>query len=324
MGLILLYHRVCDLESDPQRLAVRPDRFSKQLAVLSAQFTPVPLLELAEHARRNTLPRHAVAVTFDDGYADNLEQARPLLERFGVSATVFVASSYIGGEREFWWDDLERLLLTEGQLPQRLQMRVGRDTREWDLGSASVYGVDMCRRHAGWTVERRDHPTARHLVYRDLCGLLRTCSTADREAALEELASQAEGTQTPRGTHRPLSAADLSQLGDGGLVEIGAHSANHPTLSALPFWIQKEEIDSSKARVEALTGRRASAFAYPFGTPGDYTASTVDLVRDAGFACACVATPGRVEPGEDLLRLPRVIVRDWDVDEFRNRLKAWS
>jgi peptidoglycan/xylan/chitin deacetylase (PgdA/CDA1 family) len=262
-------------------------------------------------------------VTFDDGYADNLERAKPLLGECGVAATFFIASAYLGGEREFWWDDLERLLLTEGELPRVLRLRLGTETRQWDLGNAAVYEPAQRRRHAGWNVERRDDPTPRHRAYRDLCALLRTCPLPDREAVLHDLAGQARGVVSPRPTHCTLTAKGLSRLADNGALEVGAHSASHPALSSLALEAQEHEIVSSKSAIERATGRSARAFAYPFGTAADYTPATIDLVRRAGFSCACMATPGRVGAGTDPMRLPRMIVRDWDGGSFRDRLNAW-
>jgi peptidoglycan/xylan/chitin deacetylase (PgdA/CDA1 family) len=106
---ILLYHRVAELESDPQQLAVTPARFEEQLRVLRATCTPVALADVPRLLRARKLPKRPVAVTFDDGYRDNLHEAKPLLERHGVPATVFVASGYVGRGTEFWWDELERL-----------------------------------------------------------------------------------------------------------------------------------------------------------------------------------------------------------------------
>jgi peptidoglycan/xylan/chitin deacetylase (PgdA/CDA1 family) len=106
---ILLYHRVASVSSDPWRLAVPPDVFDRQLEVIAARFQPLPLRELVAGLRAGDLPARAVAVTFDDGYRDNLLAAKPLLERHGVPATVFVISGYIGSERDFWWDVLERV-----------------------------------------------------------------------------------------------------------------------------------------------------------------------------------------------------------------------
>src|SRR5690606_37807585 len=94
---VLLYHRVADAPRDPQQLAVAPERFAAHLEVLAATCTPVALGEAAARLRSpRGLPPRAVAVTFDDGYRDNLHTAKPLLERHGVPATVFVASGYVG------------------------------------------------------------------------------------------------------------------------------------------------------------------------------------------------------------------------------------
>jgi peptidoglycan/xylan/chitin deacetylase (PgdA/CDA1 family) len=100
---------VASVSSDPWRLAVPPELFEPQLEVIATRFRPMPLRELATGLRAGTLPPTAVAVTFDDGYRDNLLVAKPLLERYGIPATVFVISGYVGSGRDFWWDVLERV-----------------------------------------------------------------------------------------------------------------------------------------------------------------------------------------------------------------------
>ena len=101
--LVLLYHSIAEVPGDPLR--VSPERFGEQLDVLKELTEPVPLRDLAH---RGPSPRH-VAVTFDDGYADNLTTARPALERRGIPATIFVATGALRSGAEFWWDELERL-----------------------------------------------------------------------------------------------------------------------------------------------------------------------------------------------------------------------
>jgi peptidoglycan/xylan/chitin deacetylase (PgdA/CDA1 family) len=285
------------------------------------------LRALMATAADGTVPDRAVAVTFDDGYADNVEHAWPLLERHGVAATVFLTTAYLDGAREFWWDDLERQLLLPGELPRRLRLRIGGAAQEWDLESATVYDEEDYRRHADWHVGMTHDPTPRHRVYRRLCARLRSVSHEDREATLRELSSvRVPGSPDaggPRPTHRVLSRGEVARLAAGDLVEVGAHTETHPALSALPLAAQAAEIAGSKAQIERMTGRAATAFAYPFGGRNDYTPATVRLVRDAGFESACSVHPGVVEPGSDPFQVPRVLVRDWDPPTFARRLREW-
>ncbi len=322
-GLILLYHRIADLPSDPQLLAVTPYRFAQHLEVLRGYGCPVSLGEMRAAVREGRLPHRAVAVTFDDGYADNVEQGKPLLARYDIPATVFVTTSYLGGEREFWWDDLERLLLLPGRLPESLRLRIGPAVHEWCLGEAADYDEDQFRRHSGWSVACACDPSPRHGVYRLVYRLLRGVPNEVRAAALDELSSIAGVARAIRPTHRTLSPEGLLRLREGGLVDVGAHATTHSVLSALPAAAQRSEIVESKARVQEITGGEVASFAYPFGGRADYTRATVALVREAGFALACSNVDGLVRRRPDLLQLPRVLVRNWDAGTFAARLREW-
>lgn len=109
-GIILVYHRVTRLDPDPWGMAVSPANFSEQMEVISRYLAPTPTSMLAGHLRTRTLPRTSVAVTFDDGYADNLYNAMPVLERFEIPATLFITTGAIDHDSEFWWDELERIM----------------------------------------------------------------------------------------------------------------------------------------------------------------------------------------------------------------------
>src|ERR1051326_2045987 len=153
-ALILLYHRVVELSSDPYLLGVRPQRFAEHLEILRKHGRPMQLHQLAQALRDGNLPRRALVVTFDDGYADNLYTAKPLLERFEVPATIFVTTGYIGRDREFWWDELERLLLQPGILPETLRLNIGAGVCEWKLGDTVCYSEDDYQQHVSWTVAK--------------------------------------------------------------------------------------------------------------------------------------------------------------------------
>jgi peptidoglycan/xylan/chitin deacetylase (PgdA/CDA1 family) len=322
--LILLYHRVTALSSDPQLLTVTPEHFEQHLDVLRRNAEPMALQDMVDAWRMNRLPRKAVAVTFDDGYADNFHLAKPILKRCGVPATVYVTSGYVDSNREFPPDELERLFLQPGALPQQLTLTVNGCTHRWDLGESAYYSEDSYRNNRAWHVLKTEDPTPRQHVYRALCQLLHTLPDAGRQSILDALTDWAGRGPSCRETHRALRTDELLNLEEQNLIEIGSHTRQHPVLSALPLADQQAEIEASKLRLETILGHPIRSFAYPYGTPSDYTAETVRLVRMAGYDHACSNFEGVLQRDTDPWQLPRFLVRDWDGEEFSRRLSLWT
>jgi peptidoglycan/xylan/chitin deacetylase (PgdA/CDA1 family) len=311
-GVILLYHRVADLAPDPWGLAVHPERFAQQLEALLSFATPVHVDELA--AAPPAGGRLPVAITFDDGYRDNLTVALPALERAGWPATLFVAGH--GEAEDFWWDVLARFLVEAPAgaplmlpLPAGGHLRLPRDepppaaseTRAWRVGGEP------------------SHP--RFATYVRCWQALRDLRPADRERALEPVRG-ARATPAGAGPDGRLSDSDVAQLASSPLVRVGAHTLSHPRLSALGADERRSEIAGSRRRLEQLTGAPVRAFSYPFGGSGDYGRAAVRTVRRAGFGLACRNTPGVVDRGARRFELPRLFVRDEAADAFARRLMA--
>jgi peptidoglycan/xylan/chitin deacetylase (PgdA/CDA1 family) len=260
-------------------------------------------------------------LTFDDGYADNLHEAKPLLQRADAHATVFVSTGLLGQKDEFWSDELDRLLLQPGQLPETLELTIEGATHTWHLGSAAEYSEATQRRHKAWRFWHEPAPTARHALYRDIWSLLQPLPDLGRQKTLAELRHWCHTAVGGRPTHRVMTVDEVRTLEAEGLVELGSHTVTHPRLSALPANMQREELEDSKAVLEEIIGRPVTSFAYPFGSREMYTAETVWLVREAGYACACSNFPGLVEPHASVFELPRIRVHDWDGDEFERKLR---
>lgn len=292
--LILLYHRVTNLESDPQLLAVSPANFFDQMRYLKENF---PLVRLEQGA----VDKLAVAITFDDGYADNALEALPILEELQVPATFFVATDLIGTDREFWWDEVERLLLVEREYPPFLELTAGARYGRWETAT----------------------PAQRARCYRELLPLLRRDLPEQREEHLATLRLWAGAGAAGRATHRALSVEQLRRLAASPEATVGAHTLSHCSLSALPVSRQREEIAGSRARLEQWSGKPVQVFSYPFGTRQDYTVETVSLCREIGFARSCSAFPGQWRAGTDPQQLPRQVVRDWDLHTFKRQLSRF-
>lgn len=318
-AIILGYHRVAELETDPQLLSVTPRHFAEHLEVLRRHCEIAPLQEWASGQHSSDARSRSVIVTFDDGYADNFYEALPLLQAADCPATVFVTSGMIGDEREFWWDELERVLLTTPDLPKQLSLTLRGHHYVWQLTPATVKQNDSPQ----WHVLLKQEPTSRQAAYLELCRLLRTVGEDERSGALEILRRWANLKPVGRTSHRALTSSELSALASETLIEVGAHTVTHPSLASLSNTAQRVEINKSKTMLEDYVGKRVRSFSYPFGGHDDYNADTIHLVREAGYDYACANYPDLTYRNSDCYQLPRFLVRDWDGDQFAKQMEAW-
>ena len=318
---VLVYHRVASPALDPWSLAVTPEHFAEHVQVLARHATVVPLSALPAVVARRRAPRRCVAVTFDDGYADNLHAAVPSLERGEVPATVFVVAGALGGA-ELWWDRLARLLLSPGELPDRLTLSIGGVRHEWSFGTDGArQDASEAERHLAWRAGT-EPPTTRHAAFAEIWRRLQPLPRHEQDRLLGAIDAWAGGNRGVIDT-RMLTEDELGTLGAHPLVDIGGHTLSHPRLSALDAADQEREIVEGKRVLEAVVGRALSAFAYPFGRPDDFTADTVLRVQRAGFRLACANFSGTVDRSTDLFRLPRAYVHDCDGEAFERRLVEW-
>ena len=318
--LILLYHSIAEVESDPWSLSVSPAHFAEHLDVITSSHRPLPLSELVRRSADGRAPPDAVALTIDDGYANNLLAAKPLLERAGVPATVFIATGMLGGS-EFWWDELARLVLdTSGGSPLRLRFPDGE--REWPVVEESM-DADAMRVHRAWRASRDAPTTMRQRAFLELYRLMRALRPDERAAVMSELGAWS-GAASVGAPLRSLTEAELAELARGTLVEIGAHTVSHPVLATLPLDAQRSEMFESRARLTDLLDRPITSLAYPFGGPKEYSAGSVAIARELGFDLACANVHGALRPTTDRHELPRVMIRDWGGEELERRLRVYA
>jgi peptidoglycan/xylan/chitin deacetylase (PgdA/CDA1 family) len=314
--LILMYHRVTRVECDYWRLCVTPEKFSEHLQVLQEYGACMTVAQMVRLLKIGRLPRRAVAVTFDDGYADNLLEAKPLLERYDVPATFFLCPGLLDGSREFWWDELEHIILHPIRLPPDLRLNIEGKSFEYHMTSGVELTVENRRRHHGWHY-LKPPPTERHALYLAVWKVLWPLRHSQRRVWLDQLAVWSRVSVKPRMSHRPLSAAEVVSLARSTLVEIGAHTVTHSSLPAQRPEIQRAEIFQSKAACETLCGREVTSFSYPFG---DSVPATANLVRDAGFTSACTIGVAPITRGTNCFQLPRLAIKNWDGTELEWRL----
>jgi peptidoglycan/xylan/chitin deacetylase (PgdA/CDA1 family) len=270
---IIRHHRVFPDDARPlYRIGVSASVLEAQLGLL-ARLGRVPLTVSEGLARaREGRPGHWVAMTFDDGYADNVERALPLLEAAGARATFYLTAGLMETRTAPWWDDLAHRL---GGAPGPVTVPFGA-ARAFELGS------HRSRAHA-------------------LESLLSDFRVPPDEQT-ERLRALGERTGVRAAAACELATWDLAaRLPERGM-EIGAHTMRHPYLSLLDEDAQREEIEGSALLIERRLGVRPSGLAYP---GGDYDARTVRVVEAAGLAHAVTTRAGDAGPSSPRFELRR-------------------
>lgn len=299
---ILMYHRVAEERFDPWGLAVHPSRFAEQMEWLANNRAPLSLTEFAHRHKEGRLSTEAVAITFDDGYACSAEIAAPLLNRLGIPATIFLPTALIRRGREFWWDDLERIILGSSQ-----------EQLLWHGETVRLGARDSSDRD--WSVDKPPR-TERQQAFHFFWSRFRAMRYAECESSLEQLRAQAEIPIEPRPSHRPMSVAEARSL-RLTMFEFGSHGLTHPDLPTLSDAEKVDEISESIDDCLQLIGRVPRTFAYPYGRrdPRDE-----QLAAEAGYDCACTAESGLVSRSASNFALPRLAVGNWSAATFRQRL----
>lgn len=294
---ILNYHQVL-AKPDPLR-PWEPDRtkFDWHMALLSRHFRPLSLIEALDRIEDGTLPARAVCVTLDDGYLNNLEVALPILDRYQIPATVFVATAFSGGDN-MWNDRIIDLLAS----------------MKTDTIDLEPVGLGRCTLNS---------VTRRRQLANQIISQLKYLAFEDRLKKVDELYAVNGSISETRKMMRPVEVAELSRAG----IEIGGHTHNHPILKGMTPDQQREEIGRNKALLEAWTGKPVLGFAYPNGRFGkDMDTQNLSMIRALGFRYAVSTDAGYTTRDSDRFALRRFTPWDAIALKFHARmlLNLWA
>lgn len=309
---ILMYHRVASPPVDPWGLAVSPENFRSQLQALKRRRTTLSMDDFAARLRKGTLPADAVALTFDDGYLDNLEQAKPILEEEGVPATILVTTGWLDSQNLFWWDALTQMILLNRE-PISGRLVIAGEEIVFDIGSADDWEPRSTWR--SWDPPRSE----REKLYVELWTKLQRLDEAAREGHVRELAAVL-GDVTAGDADRVMTRDELAGL-SSDFVDVGAHAVTHQPLTSMPPGARKREIAEGRDDCAAVVGKPMRGFAYPHG---DLDEETRDIVRDLGFDWACTTESRSVPRAADVLALPRIMAHDVPGDDLLRHIERES
>ena len=277
---VLLYHRVTSLDRDVHRLAVSPQAFRSQLEALTRDWRVVPLAELMPAAVFGRAPDGHVALTFDDGYLDNLDLVLPVLEEFSAPATFFLTTESLGAPGRYWWDVLEAVLLDNPALGGEVMLEIDGAPRRFSTLDAG----------------------ARRAAHDALYGILKASAPSRRDAIVGQLAALGACDRFDS-MARPLLLDEVRRLARHPLVEIGAHTVHHLSLSVAAADDLYRDVFECRSALERAIGRAVPHFAYPYG---DLSPAAVQAVQSAGFSGAVTCEERALRRREHPLRVPRL------------------
>jgi peptidoglycan/xylan/chitin deacetylase (PgdA/CDA1 family) len=274
---ILIFHRVLS-QADPLfPVELDAARFERLMAGVAKSFNVLPLDQAVQRLARHELPARALAITFDDGYADNHDIALPILQRHGLTATVFVSTGFLNGGR--MWNDtvIECLRLTKAQQV---------DLTEFGLAVVPLSNL-----------------TQRRQAIDSLLPIIKYKAPDERQPMLQRLHALCQHPELP--TRLMMHSKDVRALHQAG-IGIGAHTVNHPILCSLPDAQAEAEITRSRSQLQEMIDAPVPLFAYPNGKHGrDYDDRHAAICKRLGFSAALATTTGVSRPGDDLFHMRR-------------------
>ncbi len=275
---ILGFHRVLEQKDD---IETYPDKveFEGVLRMLKRCFNVLPLVEGVNGLRSGKLPSRALVLTFDDGYLDNFTVALPLLQKFDLPATCFVATGFLHGD--CMWND--KIIHAVKSCPDP----------ELDLTSLQFPTFEL------------SDSKQRGFAIGELLKRLKYLPYDERAEAVDKVVQMSNAAPVDR---LMMNADEVRLLHRAG-VEIGAHTVTHPILSRLSPERGQVEIADSKRELEAVIGHRVASFAYPNGRPNqDYDEGHVKSVMSEGFDLAVSTHWGCARRDSDHFQLPRMAI----------------
>jgi len=292
---VLTYHSISPEPSvltDGTDLRHDPAEFERHLDYLVGNYKPIALHDLVDALERGETPPRAVVVTLDDGFADSVRQALPILYRRRVPATVFPVTSVIGNTDLIWSHKLAWLLAN------------GHDAAIREALRAEGYPAI----NEGESLVHFTRQSFRSDLPNILESLIRRAGTTGRQLAAQL---------------RPyLEPEDFRGI-DPAFMEFGNHTHTHPVLSALTPDQQRLEMTLAQDAISSLTGYQPTALAYPFGLKRHYNADSLRIAKETGHRAALDLrrrmNVGAVSPFE-LSRKPAI---RGPQEEFEKLVEDW-
>jgi peptidoglycan/xylan/chitin deacetylase (PgdA/CDA1 family) len=316
-AVVLMYHRISDIAQDPWDLCVDPENFADHLRKLKVNFDVIPMYRLAERLRNKDSLKNLVAITFDDGYYDNYQNAKPILEKHGIPATFYLTTKF-KADKKYWWDELEQIILNTPVLPETASINLPGKQITSLLGDSKELDGVVKKQNSFWRYGRPLN-NSRLKLYFECWEVIKTLGIEEQHVALRDIKAWAGVTHVP--TPPLMNEQQVKEVSKSSLFEIGAHTINHPALGSLSSATQREEIVGSKKALENVVSQHLTGFAYPYG---HYNEQTPGLTKSSGFSYAVTTEEKPLTPDRSVFEIPRFQVKNITGSQLIDAIHQWK
>ncbi len=319
-AIVLMYHRIADSQADVWNIAISPENLEEQLKYLKKAGRVIPLKELVKEVRNKKIKKNSVVITFDDGYADNFYIAKPLLEKYNLPATFFIPSINIGQQKEFWWDELEQIILYTKELPSSISITINDITIELSLNDENKLTDEIISRQIAWKAYEEPPSTLRCDIFLKIWEALKPLKNEQQQEYLKTIRSWAGCNISSRPQYQCMSIEQMKILAENELFTIEAHSSTHAALAFHDKSFQDKELISNKNYLEKILNKKIDMLAYPYGS---YNTDTIKAATGAGFEFAFTTDEESVSNKTEIHRVGRFQVKNQNATQFAESMERW-
>lgn len=286
---VVMYHGVVPDGSPYDAWTLLPaSQFEAQLEFICQHFTPLTIDQATNPP--TGLDKPGLVVTFDDGLRNNLKTALPLLEAYGVPATLYVSTQRIEDGGLFWWD----------QIALALQQSRVTELDLSSLGLALYRFADAPPRQRWGDIE-------------NMLSAIKRDAYTDRETIAKRIAEKLlPSPELSPGEFATLTIDELRELAASELITIGSHTHSHDLLTRLALEEARKNIQRAIDSLESWLGTDVRHFAFP---GGDHNAELVEVLRSLRVDTAVTIVEGRAGPETDPMQIPRLGMGGYDAPE---------
>ena len=280
-GAILVYHRVVkdeEIEEDLELgLTVSCSNFEKHIKEIKSKYKICSMDEFVRNLKKKN-NEFMVAITFDDGYKDNLYQALPILTKHEVPASIYVTTRFLNQEVDIWWYELGEVI------QNRTEINFQYKEKKFNF--------------------LLDNKKRKFLAYQNLMKLFKSLKIDAQNELMEKITNTKKRKNY---SHICLNSEEILMLEKNPLITISSHGHNHQNLKILSDDEVKYEVTKSLEVLENLINRKVKHFAYPFGGKDQVSTREYNVIEDMNFDSAVI---GSVYPIKDcnFFSLPRIYV----------------